>query len=418
MIGSSSKEQRAARAFYSAGASTARAGERASLTHLRDASERAALLLREIPCATEETSTQALPVMASAGDVRELVRLLKKRASGLTIVEAMNSEQKRLFDSRKIAAYEFWGIVERAGDRLRLTPLGLALARQLEPEARIHRTILNNIDAYRTALFWVFEQRSDIVTHTEVAAYWRENYREAIEEHDEKMTEASVVCFFHLCQAAELGTMTIGKRGQPARLYVEREELAQYLRSNENPSPSSSAVELFTGSRFSEDRWANEEIESRPEIESNGTVQTAAAEGLRLLLSHTEKRELVNQLEVALGFANIPSVVVERQGAAATAGPVAEHLLQAMRQCNAAVIVISNEDCSRDQTAEATLRQDVLVEIGAAFVFYERRVILLWDESVPVPGNLQVLNRCEFKGGRLEWEDAVRLMRAIKELKD
>jgi hypothetical protein len=420
---SSSKEQGAARAFYSAGASASRAGERASLTHLRDASERAALPLREIPRVPEETSAQSLPVMASAADVRELVRLLKKRATGLTIVEAMNSEQKRLFDSRKIAAYEFWGIAMRAGDRLKLTPLGLEVARQLEPEALIHRTILNNIDSYRTALFWVFERGLDLVTHTEVAAYWRENYSEAIEEHDEKMTEASVVCFFHLCQAAELGTMTIGKRGQPARLYVERKELAEYLRSTENPSSSSSAVEIFTGSRLSEDQRANRQGASLPELESDAPAQTAANdEELRLFISHTEKRELVDQLEVTLGFANIPSAVVERQGAISTsatsaAGPVAEHLLEAMRQCNAAVIVVSKDDCSQVQTAQATLRQDVFVEIGAAFVFYERRVVLLWDESIPVPRNLQGLNRCEFKDGRLEWEDAVRLMRAIKELK-
>jgi hypothetical protein len=420
---SSSKEQRAARAFYSAGALTTRAGERASLTHLRDASERAALPLREIPRLTEEASAQALPVMASAGDVREVVRLLKKRATGVTIVEAMNSEQKRLFDLRKIAAYEFWGIVERAGDRLRLTPLGLALARQLEPEARIHRTVLNNIDAYRTTLFWVFEQGLDIVTHTEVAAYWQEHYRQAIDEHDEKMTEASVVCFFHLCQAAELGTMTIGKRGQPARLYVERKELAEYLRSTDNPSSSSSAVELFTGSRLSqEDQATSVEGESHLEIESDATTQTsAAAEELRLLISHTGKTELVDQLEVALKFANIRSAVVERLRATKTtsaAGPVAEHLLQAMRQCSAAIIIVSTDDCSIDQTAEAVLREDVLVEIVAAFVFYQRRVVLLWDESILVPQNLRSMNRCEFKGGRLEWEDAVRLMQAIKELKD
>jgi hypothetical protein len=387
------------------------------LTHLRDARERAALPLREIPRAPEETSAQALPVMASAGDVRELVRLLKKRSTGLTIVEAMNSEQKRLFDSRKIAAYEFWGIVERTGDRLRLTPLGLALARQLEPEARSIRTILNNIESYRTALVRVFEQGVDLVTHTEVAAYWQENYPEAIEEHDEKMAEASVVCFFHLCQAAELGTMTIGKRGQPARLYVERKELAEYLRSTDNPS-SSSSVEMFTGSRPSQDQCASVESQSRPEIESDATAPTTKE--LRLLISHTEKREIVDQLEVLLGLADIPRAVVERKGLTETSadGPVAEHLLQAMRQCNAAIIIVSTDDCSFDGSAEVGLRQDVLVEIGAAFVFYEHRVVLLWDESVPVPRNLQGLNRCEFKGGRLEWEDAVRLMRAIKELKD
>lgn len=415
MATSSNKEQRAARAFYAAGATQARAGERGASSHLRDASERA-IPLREIPRRRGETFAQTLPVMATAGDVRELVRLLKKRASGLTIVEAMNSEQKRLFDSRKIAAYEFWGIVQREGERLRLTPLGLQLARQLEPEASIHRTILNNIASYSSALAWVFEQGLALVTHLDVAAYWQENFAGATHEDDEKMAEASVVCFFHLCQAAELGTMTIGKRGQPARLYVERRELADYLRANGNQT--SSRVEIFTGNRSPEDRAALGASESQPESESNAASRMM--EGLRLLISHTEKTEIVNQLEVALGLAGIESAVVERKEATAAAevGPVTEHLLQAMRQCNAAVIVVSKDDCSQEQRAAACLREDVIVEIGAAFVFYERRVVLLWDERVPVPANLQGLNRCAFEGGKLNWEDAVRLLQAIRKLKN
>jgi hypothetical protein len=423
MVTSSGKEQLAPRAFYAAGRSTARACERSvASSHLRDASERA-VPLREIPRPLKEKSTPTLPVMATAGDVRELVRLLKKRASGITVVEAMNSEQKRLFDSRKIAAYEFWGIIRREGERLRLTPLGLELARGLEPEARLNRTILHNIASYRSALAWVYEQGLALITHLDVAAYWQEHYEDATHEHDEKMLEASVVCFFHLCQAAELGTMTIGKRGQPARLYVERRELAGYLRSAD--SQSSSPVEIFTGGRSSEDRASAMESESQPESESHAIESNAAAwktEGLRLLISHTAKTELVNQLEVALDLADIRSAVVERKGGTAgtaDAGPVAEPLLQAMRQCNAAVIVVTADDCSHDGSAAAAcLREDVIVEIGAAFVFYERRVVLLWDERVPVPANLQNLNRCEFAGGSLNWEDAVRLLQAIKELKN
>ncbi len=416
MVMSSGKEQRAARAFYSAGASSARAGERATPLHLRDASERA-LPLREIPRPLKETSAQTLPVMASAGDVRELVRLLKKRASGLTIVEAMNSEQKRLFDSRKIAAYEFWGIVAREGERLRLTPLGLELARGLEPEARVHRAILNRIASYRAVLEWVSAQGLDLVTHLDIAAYWQENFAGAIDEHDEKMTEASVVCFFHLCQAAELGTMTIGKRGQPARLYVERSELAEYLRSNDYKT--SSRVEFFTGTRLAEDRAARGESDAETEHESNAASRMT--DKLRLLISHTKRTEVIKQLEVALSLMEIQSDAVEREAessAAAASGPVAEHLLKAMRQCNAALLVVSTDDCIHEESDGMSLREDVIVEIGAAFVFYERRVVLLWDERVPVPANLRGLNRCQFSGGTLDWEDAVRLMRAIRELKN
>jgi hypothetical protein len=59
----------------------------------------------------------------------------------------------------------------------------------------------------------------------------------------------------------------------------------------------------------------------------------------------------------------------------------------------------------------------VLIEIGAAFVLYDRRVVLLWDKRLPVPTNLQGLYRCEFEGDELSWSAGMKLMKAIKGFK-
>lgn len=37
------------------------------------------------------------------------------------------------------------------------------------------------------------------------------------------------VCFFHLCQAAGIGTLMVGRRGQPTRLEINRENLSQFI---------------------------------------------------------------------------------------------------------------------------------------------------------------------------------------------
>jgi hypothetical protein len=79
---------------------------------------------------------------------------------------------------------------------------------------------------------------------------------------------------------------------------------------------------------------------------------------------------------------------------------------------------VSTEDCNTDEAGRACLNEDVLIEIGAAFVFYDRRVVLLWDEEVPVPRNLQNLSHCRFAAGGLTWEAGVSVMKAITELKD
>jgi hypothetical protein len=59
----------------------------------------------------------------------------------------------------------------------------------------------------------------------------------------------------------------------------------------------------------------------------------------------------------------------------------------------------------------------VLIKIGAAFVLYDRRVILLWDKRLEVPSNLQGLYRCEFEGDKLEWADGMKLMKGIGSFK-
>jgi hypothetical protein len=411
MAMSSSKEASAARLPY---ADASRPGARASAgvkPLLRDA--RASTALREIAPRAPAANAQTLPVMATAGDVRELVRLLKKRAAGTTLVAAMNSDQKRLFDPRKIAAYEFWGIISRDGERIRLTGLGAEIARQLEPEARVYRTLLDTINCYRSVLEWVFRAGLELVTHPDVAAYWQEHQPQAIAEHDEKTTEASVVCFFHLCQAAELGTMTIGKRGQPARLHVERKELSEYILHG-GPAPP---VETLTGRRFEQDEAPSaQEATNRPECGIEYDMPASQARR-RLLISHGRAGEVVEQIRVTLELAGIESEIVERSSAV-PCGPVAEHTLKAMRRCDRAVIVVSTEDCTTDAEGRASLKEEIAVEIGAAFVLYDAGVLLVCDEAVPVPSNLQSLPRCRFAAGRLTWEDGVSLMKAIKALQD
>src|SRR5215216_5458649 len=65
-----------------------------------------------------------LPILATANDLREVVKFFKYKPNGVSVVEVMNAEPRRVFDARKIAAYEFWGIISHSEDRLQLTPLG------------------------------------------------------------------------------------------------------------------------------------------------------------------------------------------------------------------------------------------------------------------------------------------------------
>jgi len=180
----------------------------------------------------EVTERLHLPALATANDVRELVQFLKQRPQGVNLCDLVQPLKKRVFYPAKIEAYLYWGLVTKNGDRLKLTSLGWEFAKSLEPEARAYQQLLGRTALYIAALRWISDQELDLVHREELLEFWESFLFEVNPAAAPLDGGRAVVSFFHLCQAAELGTLTIGKRGQPARLRVWREALFAFL----NPS--------------------------------------------------------------------------------------------------------------------------------------------------------------------------------------
>jgi hypothetical protein len=64
-------------------------------------------------------------------------------------------------------------------------------------------------------------------------------------------------------------------------------------------------------------------------------------------------------------------------------------------------IVVSVDERRKDKEDKYTINENVLIEIGVAFVLYDKRVVLLWDKRLSVPSNIQRLYRCEFEDNEL-----------------
>jgi predicted nucleotide-binding protein len=373
---------------------------------LRERTDRALALKRVASTPEGAQEAEALPMLATAGDVREVVRLLKRRAGGLTIIEGMDAI-KRVFDPRKVAAYEYWGLITRRGDRLALSALGWEFARQLEPEARLFRSILSDTLAYHSALEWVFAENLEIVTDSDVARFWQEHPAQVFLSGNQKTVEGNVVCFFHLCQEAELGMATVGKRGQPTRLRVEREELAAYVAGGPAPANDDRATECALDDSAS-DHPAMTATDPPPQ---RATAAHAAGK-MRVFISRRKDAPLVKQVQMALELAEIECEISQRVSSDAQLVP--DETLGAMRRCDAAVIIVTAADCPPADAGGAQLHESVLMEIAAAVVHYNRRVILLWDESVRVPPRLRELCRYGFAGDCLTWESGMQLLKALK----
>jgi predicted nucleotide-binding protein len=121
--------------------------------------------------------------------------------------------------------------------------------------------------------------------------------------------------------------------------------------------------------------------------------------------------QIVEQVKDVLELYDIEyEIAVEEE---TTAIPVSQKVLSAMRRCQAGVMIVSDDEQTGTPNV-SKINNNVLIEIGAAFVLYDQKVVLLWDKTLKVPSNLQGLYRCEFEGNQLSFAVGTRLAKAVK----
>jgi hypothetical protein len=343
-----------------------------------------------------EAGGVSLPMLATANDLREVVKFFKHKPHGVSVIEMTNAEPRRVFDARKIAAYEFWGIISRADERFQLTALGEELAKNTEAECEIHRRILRVVPAYRRAVEWIFGQDLKIATYLDVANFWQLSGEDlSLSPQMDENIEAVIVSFFSLCHAAELGTATVGKRGQPARLSVRLDQMRAFLDAPEESSETDSAAVFTQKSVFRFDKAAGENI---------GSVYISAG----------RREQASTNLRAALELADFASIAFGDGGFENGFLPLAHRA--AMKQCQAAIFLLDETDC-REQDGKIMLRCDRVTEISVAQALFGERVILLWNSPGKMP---PVFNQSGFNvmsGDVADWESNVRLVKCLKGLK-
>jgi len=364
----------------------------------------------------------ALPVLTTAEDVRDLVSYLKTKPTGATLTEAKAAIKKSVLDGRKFTAYTLWGFVTKDADRIKLTQRGWDLARKPDSEQEVYRRVIDSIPPYKSVLEWAFHQRLESITNVDVAAHWHEHHKDALGTDNEDTIKNTAVCFFHIAQAAGLGTLIIGRKGQTTRLELDQEHLKQYIEAG----PSTPPWTAKSDEAIANVREVTDPGQLAPENVNRVAATSQAAElppappatktaAVRCFISHGSNMDLVEQVQTMLGIADIQSEVAVKEETSAI--PVPEKVFSAMRRCSAGIIVVSVDEGHKDKDGKYTINENVLIEIGAAFVLYEKRVVLVWDKRLSVPSNLQGLYRCEFEGNELSWNAGMKLMKAIRGFK-
>jgi hypothetical protein len=138
------------------------------------------------------------------------------------------------------------------------------------------------------------------------------------------------------------------------------------------------------------------------------------SEEFTVFITHGKNLDVVEQVKDILSLYDIEyEIAVEEETAAI---PVPQKVMEAMRRSHAGVMVVTADEHSK-VGEQYTINTNVLIEIGAAFVLYDQRVILLWDKRLKVPSNLQGLYRLEFEGNELSFNTGTKLAKAVKSLR-
>lgn len=159
-----------------------------------------------------------------------------------------------------------------------------------------------------------------------------------------------------------------------------------------------------------------------PAIQPKGSALTAAIADdqrrKRVFITHGKNRDLVEPIRKLLEYGELePVISVERTS---VSKPVPEKVLDDMRVSGAAIIHVDAERTVIDKegTEHVLLNPNVLIEIGAAMAFYGRRFILLVRDGVKLPSNLQGLFEVRYSGETLDAVATIKLLEAIKDIKN
>lgn len=138
----------------------------------------------------------------------------------------------------------------------------------------------------------------------------------------------------------------------------------------------------------------------------------------RVFITHGKNKSFIEPLKDLLGFGELePIVSVERES---VSQPVPDKVMNDMRSCSAAIIHIEDEQKLIDPEGNQhiILNPNVLIEIGAALALYGRKFILLVKSGVELPSNLQGLYEVRYEGDKLDGDATIRLLKAIKDMKN
>ena len=306
-----------------------------------------------------------------------------------------------------MSALKYWGLIEEADSKIRVTDLGRESVRNSGAgRSKVLRGVVRSVAPYSAAVERVVHGHEPTVAAADVAAHWHQHFRESASDSD-KILNDQAVCFFHIAQGADLGTLIVGRGGMPTRFEFDSEAARAFFgevdfqESLITPGPS---IPL-----------ENDTLDTDETLVGEAEDSITSSRGNRVFLTHGKNLKILDQVKEIVMFGKFEPVVAMEHETAAK--PVPQKVLDDMKKCDAAVIHVSAERHLFDEDGNEVhlVNENELIEIGAAMALYGGRSVLLVEEGVRLPSNLHGLYECRYQGSELNMEATMKLLKAFNE---
>jgi hypothetical protein len=326
-----------------------------------------------------------LPIRTAPKDIEAVCGYLLTKPAGASPSDVANNKS---LDRRKVAALKFWGLIEDTAGKLILSPRGRLVATDRGAQkARALRGILLAMPPYASAIARAVERNELIMLSSDIADHWYNEFRAYLHFHPGVLNH-QIVCFLRIAEAAALGRLVVGRKGKETRFELDDEEAAAFLRAE------------------SADRRTNRGDEAAP-APTGFTFPIHRSQ--RVFITCRAGAKILEQVKELVAFGQFEPIVFRRDETAPV--PLLESLMEQMRGCDTAIVEVDANVLPRE--AEPRIQANALIEIGAAMALYGRNFVLLVEDSVVLPSNLQGLCECRYRGDELNIPGMIELLRAF-----
>ena len=349
----------------------------------------------------------ALPIRTTLVDIEALCGYLVTKPTGATMAEAKAVLDAKVLDGRKINALKYWDLIEEPIGKMLVTELGRLVGKDKGArKAEALLTIVSQVAPYRAIVERAVHRGELSISALEVAAHWHQHFKVEASAND-KILNDQAVCFFQIAEGADLGKLVIGRKGQPTRFEFD---------SSNARSLAEGFIAPATTSHEKEAAEAESDI-TEVRFDKKANAPSGASEGNRVFITHGKNKKILDQVKELVLFGKFEAVVAQERETAAK--PVPDKVMDEMRSCQAAVIHVGSEGMLINSSGEKVpqVNGNVLIEIGAAMALYGRNFILLVEEGVTLPSNLQGLYECRYSGDELNMPATMKLLKAFNEFK-